>query len=64
MVGSVSIAFGNIMDTTQLWHLRLGHISEKVLQELERQGPLCGEKIEKLGICEDCVLGKSKRVKF
>lgn len=42
----------------------LAHISEKCLQELARQNLLCGDKIKDLEFCEQCVLGKAKRVKF
>lgn len=49
---------------TWLWHRRLGHISDRGLQELEKQGLLGSEKLTKLGFCEDCVMGKSHRVRF
>nr|KYP64657.1 Retrovirus-related Pol polyprotein from transposon TNT 1-94 [Cajanus cajan] len=39
----------NDIDKTKLWHLRLGHVSERGLIEL---------------FCEHCVLGKSHKVKF
>lgn len=34
----------NGVDKTRLWHLRLGHISEKGLAEISKQGLLCGDK--------------------
>ncbi|KAH9670611.1 hypothetical protein KPL70_017043 [Citrus sinensis] len=49
---------------TMLWHMRLGHMSERGLVELSKQGVLGVDKIEPLRFCEDCVLGKSSRVKF
>ena len=49
---------------TLLWHRRLGHMSEKGLVELEKQGLSCGDKLGKLQSCENCVLGKSRRLKF
>jgi hypothetical protein len=52
------------LDKTKLWHLRLGHVSEKGLVELEKQNLLNGDKLNKLELCENCVLGKSHRVKF
>lgn len=51
-------------DNTRLWHLRLGHISEKGLKELERRGVLGKDKIGSLGFCEDCVFSKSSRANF
>ncbi|GJS07277.1 retrovirus-related pol polyprotein from transposon TNT 1-94 [Tanacetum coccineum] len=48
----------------QVWHKRLGHISEAGLQELEKQG-LFGQKcLGKLDFCENYVLGKSHQVSF
>ncbi|XP_073138900.1 uncharacterized protein [Henckelia pumila] len=49
-------------DITKLWHLRLGHVSEKGLHDLSKQGLLGGDKIESLELCDSCALGKSKRV--
>ncbi|PKI43781.1 hypothetical protein CRG98_035792 [Punica granatum] len=50
--------------TTKLWHMRLGHMSERGLTELSKRGLLCGHKIEKLDLCEHCILGKQRKVKF
>lgn len=47
-----------------LWHLRLGHINEKGLKELERHGALEGDKISALRFYEECILGKSSRTRF
>ena len=44
--------------------MRLGHAGEKSLQTLAMQGLLKGAKTCKLDFCEQCVLGKQKRVKF
>ncbi|KAH9765484.1 hypothetical protein KPL70_001889 [Citrus sinensis] len=52
------------LDKTMMWHLRLGHMSERGLRELSKQGVLGKDKIETLRFCEECVLGKSSRVKF
>lgn len=37
---------------SSLCHMRLGHVSEKELQELSKQGLLCGDKIEGLEFCD------------
>ncbi|XP_073291104.1 uncharacterized mitochondrial protein AtMg00300-like [Primulina huaijiensis] len=52
------------LDTSKLWHLRLGHVSERGLSELSRQNLLCGDKIQGLEPCEYCTLGKAKIVQF
>ncbi|XP_073121748.1 uncharacterized mitochondrial protein AtMg00300-like [Henckelia pumila] len=49
-------------DKTRLWHLRLGHVSERGLQEQSKQGLLGGDKIHTLKLCERSILGKAKRV--
>uniref|UniRef100_A0A803PVB6 Integrase catalytic domain-containing protein n=1 Tax=Cannabis sativa TaxID=3483 RepID=A0A803PVB6_CANSA len=51
-------------DNTRLWHMRLGHVSERGLYELEKQGILKGKLGKKLRFCEECVYGKCSRVKF
>nr|GFD09717.1 zinc finger, CCHC-type [Tanacetum cinerariifolium] len=43
----------------QVWHKRLGHISEAGLQVLEKQGLFGKKSLCKLNFCENCVLGKS-----
>ena len=53
-----------VAEMSRLWHMRLGHAGEKSLQTLAMQGLLKGEKTCKLDFCEQCVLGKQKRVKF
>ncbi|KAL6333048.1 hypothetical protein AAG906_022717 [Vitis piasezkii] len=49
---------------TELWHRRLGHMSEKGLSILSKQGLLSGAETGKLKFCETCVMGKQRRVKF
>ena len=46
------------------WHRRLAHVSERGLQELEKQGMLEGDKLGKLEFCEHCIIGKATRLKF
>nr|GEV20934.1 retrotransposon protein, putative, Ty1-copia subclass [Tanacetum cinerariifolium] len=48
----------------QVWHKRLGHISEAGLHVLEKQGLFGKKSLGKLNFCENCVLGKSHRVSF
>ena len=43
--------------------MRLGHVSEKGLLELSKQGQLGSDKLESL-FCEHCVYGKCHIVKF
>lgn len=52
------------IDRTKLWHLRLGQMSQRGLNELFKQGLLGGDKIGALVFREDCVLGKSTRTSF
>ena len=51
-------------DATNLWHMRLGHMSEIGLTKLSKRGLLDGHSIGKLKFCEHCVFGKHKRVRF
>ena len=51
-------------EITSLWHGRLGHVGEKALLILMKQGLLNGRKTCKLEFCEHCVLGKQRRVTF
>src|SRR3954468_23155334 len=51
-------------DTMRLWHMRLGHISERGLQLLQKKGALSGIKSCKLNLCEFCILGRQRRVSF
>ncbi|KAH9697779.1 Integrase catalytic domain-containing protein [Citrus sinensis] len=51
-------------DKAKLWHLRLGHMSAKGLQELSKRGLLCRDKVEELKFCENCIFGKAHRMKF
>ena len=51
-------------DVTKLWHMRLGHMSEKGMHLLSKQGFLGKHGIGKLEFCKHCVFGKQKRVSF
>nr|GEY20607.1 retrotransposon protein, putative, Ty1-copia subclass [Tanacetum cinerariifolium] len=48
----------------QVWHKRLGHISEARLHVLKKQGLFGKKSLGKLNFCENCILGKSHRVSF
>lgn len=52
------------MSKTRLCHMRPGHVSENGLLEFSKQKLLCGDNIDKLDFCEQCVLSKSKKIKF
>lgn len=41
-----------------------GYVSQRGLQELQKQGLLGEKHIRELSFCEDCILGKSTRVSF
>lgn len=66
MVDGVYVGVENNEDSSisKLWHMRLGHISEKGLDILCKQGLLDKLKKAKLDFCEHCVYGKQHRVKF
>lgn len=47
-----------------LWHCRLGHMSKKGMKVMWSKGRLPGLKTVEVGLCEDCVFGKQRRVSF
>ena len=47
---------------SKLWHRKLGHMSEKVMNLLVSKGKLPDLKSVDVGLCEDCIYGKHKRV--
>ncbi|GJS64523.1 retrotransposon protein, putative, ty1-copia subclass [Tanacetum coccineum] len=64
MVSELNASVEEKNSLAQVWHKRLGHISEAGLQVLEKQGLFGKKSLGKLGFCENCVLGKSHRVSF
>ena len=50
--------------TTKLWHMRLGHISEKGMTIMSKKGCLGSAGTGKLEFYGHCVLGKQKKVSF
>ena len=49
---------------SNLWHQRLGHMSEKGMKTLLSNGKLPDLKSVDVGLCEDCIFGKQKKVSF
>ncbi|GJW07711.1 retrotransposon protein, putative, ty1-copia subclass [Tanacetum coccineum] len=64
MVSKASVGIQEKESLAQVWHKRLGHISEAGLHELEKREVLGNKDLGKLEFCENCVLGKSTRVSF
>ncbi|KAK3028831.1 hypothetical protein RJ639_038658 [Escallonia herrerae] len=61
---SVSTHASSSNDNSELWHKRLGHLSEGGMLELHKCKLLQGVKSCKLDFCKFCVFGKQKRVSF
>ena len=61
---SSSLAVDHKLNNNILWHRRLGHVSQKGLTELAKQGLLGDKHLEDLEFCETCAYGKSSRVKL
>jgi len=57
-------ALNSIGEDTTLWHHRLRHMSEKGIQILHSRNFLPGLKHVDLKLCEKCIYGKQKRVRF
>ncbi|KAL5572045.1 hypothetical protein UlMin_021642 [Ulmus minor] len=51
-------------DNTDLWNMRLGHLSERELNELHKKNLLNGVKGCKLDFYKICVMGKQRRISF
>ncbi|GJW55695.1 retrovirus-related pol polyprotein from transposon TNT 1-94, partial [Tanacetum coccineum] len=59
--GEASVGIQEKESLAQVWHKRMGHISEAGLHELEIRDMLGKKGLGKLELCENCVLGKSTR---
>ncbi|WJX45134.1 E3 ubiquitin-protein ligase upl4 [Trifolium repens] len=59
--GALVIAKGSKMNGLYILE---GHVSERGLVELAKQGLLGKEKLNKLDFCDNCTLGKQHKVKF
>lgn len=51
-------------DDTYLWHLRLGHISLEMINQLTKVGPLRELSVGTLPVCESCLEGKMTKRPF
>ena len=60
----VATAVNKENEIAKLWHLRLGHVSKRGLNELSNKDLLGNDKLGTLNFCENCIFGKSNRVKF
>ena len=54
----------NDLNTTYLWHCRLGHINEKRISKLHQDGLLHSFDFESYKVCESCFLGKMTKAPF
>ncbi|KAL1535775.1 Retrovirus-related Pol polyprotein from transposon TNT 1-94 [Salvia divinorum] len=61
LTGSVNSAQSSSLD---FWHARLGHVGEKGIRQLEKQGAIEVRDSEGLKKCESCILGKAKKLSF
>ena len=59
---TLAIADGKM--TSDLWHSRLGQMGEKGMKILHSQGTLSSIVSVDLGMCEDFLFKKQKRVSF
>jgi len=46
------VASQTMQDLMKLWHIRMGHISEKGLVELKKQNLLRGDKMKGMEFCD------------
>lgn len=61
---SDTIATTEAESTIELWHYRLGHMSQKGMKELLSKGKLAELKSVDLDMYESCILGKQKMLSF
>jgi hypothetical protein len=54
----------NEVNSTYLWHCRLGHINEKRISKLHKDGLLDSFDYESFETCRSCLLGKMTKVPF
>src|SRR6266542_2499188 len=54
----------NDLNPAYLWHCRLGHINEKRVEKLHKDGLLDSFDFESFDTCESCLLGKMTKSPF
>jgi hypothetical protein len=54
----------NDLNPTFIWHCRLGHINEKRIERLHKDGLLSSFDFESFDTCESCLLGKMTKTPF
>jgi hypothetical protein len=54
----------NDLNPTFIWHYRLGHINEKYIERLHKDGLLSSFDFESFDTCESCLLGKMTKASF
>jgi hypothetical protein len=54
----------NDLYPTFIWHCRLGHINEKHIERLHKDGLLSSFDFESFDTCESCLLGKMTKSFF
>jgi hypothetical protein len=64
ILGGVAAVAESKDDDTLLWHMQLGHISERGMKELHKRNLLARIKSCKLDFCKYCIMGKQCRVRF
>ena len=57
---SVSKADGDF----ELWHSRLGHLGQKAMKHLVKEGVIKADESVDLKSCKKCIMGKSKKLPF
>jgi hypothetical protein len=62
VTGTATVSIASNTSNTKLWHMCLGHMSEKSIHLLHKSGYL--NDIGKLELCEHCVFSKQNRVNF
>ena len=56
------IATAETKNQVDLWHYRLGHMSEKGMKLLLSKGKLSGLKSAEFDLCEGCIFKKQKKM--
>jgi hypothetical protein len=54
----------NDLNPTFIWHCRLGHINEKCIEKLHKDGLLSSFDFESFDTCESCLLEKMTKAPF